>query len=320
MGVRQVVRKAGRKKKPKKVLDIPLPTEMTEPETDIRKYIFLVYAPPGWGKTTLCSTFPGAMFMCTEAGTKGVRRYEYNEKGGGCYTWEIIEAGVRELEKDKSPRFKNVCIDTVRRAYEMCSDAYCEEHGIERPGETPDGQKDWGVSWRGIATKFMELLERIQRTGRGVCLSSHAKAVELEDADEKKHNYVQPNLSGSCLSMLTAFVDFGFAGETILTPDGDNARVLITEGNEGMWGKHRELDEIEFPRVLPIPDKKSGYKVIRSAFLGKEEHVKINLDDLRTGVLTSKAMASLLSTRRMAEGRRRAGKGGRKKKRVVKRG
>jgi len=311
------LKKLGRKKGRKRVLDIPLPTIMTEPERDIRKYIFLIYAPPGWGKTSLFATFPSAVFFCGERGTKGVRRFEYNEKDGGVYNWEIMEEGVRKLEADKSPRFKHVILDTVRRLYDFCSDAYCKEHDIEKPGVDRDGNSDWGESWRGIAEKFMRILERIQATGRGVGLSSHSKEKGVEDGAGEERNYVQPNLNKSAMNMLTAFVDFGFCGETILTPAGDNARVLITEGNEGMWGKHRELEGIQFPRVLPVPDKKSGYTVIRSAFLGKEEHLTIKLDDLRTGVLTSKAMADLLTTRRLSRARhkRKGGKVLKKRKR-----
>lgn len=302
------LKKLGRRRKGKKVvLNIPLPTEMTLPERDIRKYIILIYAPPGWGKTSLFRTFPGTIFLCGERGTKGMKRLEYNEKDGGVYNWDIMEEFARQLEMDKSPRIKHVILDTVRQLYEYCSDAYCLEHGIERPGVDEDGDSDWGVSWRGIAEKFMVMLQRIQATGRGVGLSCHSKEKVVEDGDGEDQNYVQPNLNKSAMTMLTAFVDFGFCGETILTPDGDNARVLITEGNEGMWGKHRELEGIEFPRVLPVPDKDSGYDVIRSAFLGKEAHVKVNLDDLRTGVLTSKAMADLLSTRRLAKARRKRG-------------
>lgn len=310
------LKKLGRRKGRKVILDIPLPTEMTLPERDIRRYIFLVFAPPGWGKTCLFRTFPGAIFFCGERGTKGMKRLEFNVKNGGVTSWEVFEEGVIKLEEDKSPHIKHVILDTVRRIYEYCSDAYCVEHGIERPGVDEDGESDWGVSWRGIAEKFMIMLERIQATGRGVGLSCHSKEKVVEDGEGEDQNYVQPNLNKSAMTMLTAFVDFGFCGETILTPEGDNARVLITEGNEGMWGKHRELEGIKFPRVLPVPDETCGYDVIRSAFLGKEAHVKIKLDDLRTGVLTSKAMADLLSTKRLAKARRKRGGGRVLKKRI----
>lgn len=301
------LKKLGGKKGRKRVLNIALPTEMTEPERDIRKYVFLIYAPPGWGKTTLFASFPGACFFCTERGTKGLRRFEFNVGDGGVRSWEIFEEGVRRLEEDKSPRFKNVIVDTGRKAYEYCSDAYCKEHDIERPGVDADGKSDWGESWKAIAEKFMMMLDRILRTGRGVGIACHSKEVEVEDGAGEDHNYVQPNLNKSAMTMLTAYVDFGFCGEMILTPAGDNARVLITEGNEGMWGKHRELEGVQFPRVLPVPDKESGYSVIRSAFLGKEEHLEIDLDDLRTGVMTSKGMADLLATRRMSRNRRKRG-------------
>jgi len=107
------LKKLGRRKGRKIVLDIPLPTEFTLPERDIRKYIFMVYAPPGWGKTSLFATFPGAIFFCGEAGTKGIKRLEYNVDDGGVYNWDIMEEGVRKLEADKSPRIKYVILDTA---------------------------------------------------------------------------------------------------------------------------------------------------------------------------------------------------------------
>ena len=201
---------------------------------------------------------------------------------------------------------------TNRAAYDMCIEAYCKEAGISQPGENVDGTKDWGRSWRDISKKFMAMMQRILATGRGLCLAAHAKEIEIDDPSGNTHDYVQPNLSNSALTMLTAFVDFGFFGDVILTPEGDNARVLITEGNEGMWGKHREIEGITFPRILPVPGKFDGYKIIRSAFLGKEEHLSIDLDDLRTGVLTSKAMAALLSSRRKAASMKKVRRGGKK--------
>ena len=53
-----------------------LPTEKTKAALNAGNLNILLHGDPGVGKTTFAADFPGALFMCTEAGTTHLDTYE----------------------------------------------------------------------------------------------------------------------------------------------------------------------------------------------------------------------------------------------------
>lgn len=251
-------------KKVDTVSSLALPDEPKEPDHDLSHYTMLLYGREKIGKTTVLSSFPDAIFFATEPGTKGLRIFEFNHEDGGVKNWDIFRKGVELLEKNPG-KFKTVVIDTVDRAYDMCLDWVCENKGIEYPGTDSDGKEDFGKSWRAVKTEFMEMMHRISQSGRGICLTSHAKETTIKTKSGDKYDRIFPTMGNQARAIVEAMVDLFFYAEYI-----KDQRVLICKGDETIWAGARETVTKEFPQFLPM-EKENGYEVIKAAFLGEYE-------------------------------------------------
>lgn len=314
--VKKAVGKIAKKKgvarfKKEKRVKLELPTARQEPETDLGKYITLIYGREKWGKTTIFSTYPDTLFLLFEPGGKGLRIFTAG-KNGYIETWEDARDIVDALEK--TDRFKNVCFDTVDRAYAMCLRWVCDKRGIEYPGKDAHGKDDFGKSWNAVESEFTELIQRIVRTGRGVCFTSHAKEAEIETPDGKKAPRVFPSMSGQARRTVEALVDFFFYGDYVKAPDGSIMRVLITEGDETIWAGQRKVISEGFPRFLPILGPDEGYETIKAGFEGR--HEGIDVAAIKAGGMSSKVFTNLITKMRtrsvMGKGKK-GKKGGAKK-------
>lgn len=218
------------------------------------------------GKTTFFASYPDALFLSTEPGTKGQRIFEYNAEDGGCKNWKLIRAAVDQLEK--TDRFKAVVFDTVDRAYDMCLDYVCEERNIEYPGQDEYGQEDFGKSWRAVKQEFLGIVHRILQTGRGVCFTSHAKETLVRSKSGDRYTRIFPSMGNQARAVVEALVDLFFYADYMRATDGTVQRVLITEGDEMIWAGSREIDH-ELPRLIPLT-KKGGFDILQSAFKGED--------------------------------------------------
>ncbi len=248
------------------VRDLQLPDKPKEAHFDMQEYTILVYGREKIGKTIFFSSFPEALFLTTEPGTKNLEIFEFNADDGACRNWAILRKAVDLLEK--TDRFKTVIIDTVDRAYDMCLEYICEKRGIEYPGEDSAGREDWGKSWKAVKLEFLELVHRILQTGRGLCFTSHASEASITAKNGDKYTRIHPSMSGQARKVVEALVDMFFYAEYVRTSDGSTARVLITEGDETIWAGHRKC-AYPLPRFVPILEE-GGYDLLKDAFNGKD--------------------------------------------------
>lgn len=276
-----------------------LPTERKEPDLDISHYMLLVYGREKIGKTTLFASFPDAIFFPTEPGTKGLRIYEFNAPRG-IDSWETFLAGVSLLEKNPD-EFKTVIVDTADRAYDLCMAYVCKLSGVEHPHDA----NDYGKTWNKVKAEFLSVVDRILRTGRGVCFTSHAKEQEIESKSGAKYTRIFPTMSTQARAVIEALVDMFFYVEYMTDIKGRTRRVIITKGDETIWAGHREIGA-PLPRFLPLK-KRNGYEVLQKAFAG--EDVGIPARELHVGRQTSKPGKGLLVKAKQ--------KGGRDAKRIL---
>lgn len=270
-----------------------LPSKVKVPETDMMQYLWLLYGREKIGKTTFFSQFPGALFLATEPGTKGLSIYEV-----AVTDWGIIRQVRQELST--TDRFELVVFDTVDRAYDMCLDYVCKKKGIEYPGEDVTGQQDFGRSWRAVKQEFMHEIHGIIQTGRGVAFTSHVSEMEFKSGLGKKYTKIFPSMSTQARKVIEALVDFFLYADYFSDSEGTTHRVLITEGDETIWAGSRSVDGITLPRMLPMHPTQ-GYEILRDAFHG--DHPGLDPSTLRVEDKTSKTASSFLPKyRRESEG------------------
>lgn len=241
--------------------EFSLPDAPKEPSGDFMAYCTCVYARAGFGKSTFMASFPDAIFFSTERVSKGLRCYDFNAEQGGVHSWDVFRAGVRLLEKERG-RFGTVCIDTIDAAYGQALDWVCAKHGIEYPQD-----KAYGKGWNAVKTEFVEQLDRLWATGRGIVFSSHSKEAEITSASGIKYTRIQPTMGGQAWAFIKAKSDYLFYGEFFKDRRGQLRRVWITTGDELVEAKHAPGHPL--PRFLPCAAV-NGVSVVQRAFAGED--------------------------------------------------
>jgi len=290
---------------------IELPSTPRDIESDLRKYITLIYGREGIGKSTFFASFPGIIFFSTEPGTAGLEVLDFNWEEGGVTSWEIFQRGVELLVKEGPGRIKNVVIDTIDRAYDLCNVYICKELGIAHVGEDKSGKSDRsGKGWSQLKKEFVFQLYRLTQAGFGLGLTSHMKMTEIESHSGDKYNVIIPSMSGQAFGVVRAITAYIFYAEYIKDTSGDTQRILITEGDELITAKHRG----EFPRFIKM-EEDNGYQVFKDAFDGKD--IGLDPSDFNSSKKTSKVGQASIKKTQM-DNARKPGKKVVAKKKVAK--
>ena len=248
-----------------KVDDLRLPKEKKAIVTDFRRYTMLLYGRPKIGKTTWLSTWEDVLFFATEPGTAGQEIFEFNANDGGVRNWHIALKGAELLER--SDRFRNVVVDTADELFSHCVEHVCKEMGIKGLGLTPEGESDWGRSYREVRKQFAALLYRIKRTGRGLMLTAHAREREIKAKSGEKYDIIEPTLSKSAGEIVLPLVDFIFFADYMRDEKGKTVRVVVTHGDDTITAGHRAGD---FPRYF-APGRLHAARTFQRAFSGEEK-------------------------------------------------
>jgi hypothetical protein len=277
-----------------KLIEIDLPTAPKNQEESITKYAGLIYGREKIGKTTILSSFPGAIFFCCEPGAKGLSIYEFNSENGGVHNWNIFRTGVSQLCKPENKgKFQTVIIDTADRAYEMCLDWVCKNRGVEYPGQDSDGKEDFGKSWKAVKGEFIEQIHHLLQAGLGIWFTSHAKETEIKTKSGARYDKIYPTMSSQARAVIEALVDFYFYAEYVQGPDNKTIRILVCEGDETLWAGGRPTPFIQqWPRFLPMTNDGTAFDIIQSAFKG--EYIGLDPSTMLPARSTSKVASKLL--------------------------
>ena len=192
-----------------------LPSKKSTPVIDIRKFIFQLYGEPKVGKSTFASSFPNALFICTEPGHKFLSVY------GGDYVhknWEDIKDTLKRLFTEKHD-FQTIVFDTIDNAVDMCSRYVMKEHGIDHESDL-----GYGKGWSLVKKEFKTVIDSLAARNFGLVFISHAKLVEREFRGVKRP-YLGNSLSNTAKNYINGLCDFIFYAYM----DDDGNRLLRTK-------------------------------------------------------------------------------------------
>jgi len=237
-----------------------LPSKTKRIEADPLRYTGWLYGSEKIGKTTFLSSFPEALFLSTEPGTKGLEIYEIE-----IHTWNEMRKAIRLLEKEPE-RFKTVIIDTADRAYDKCLACVCEERGLSHPSD----EDDFGKTWHAIRSEFTDIVQRIIESGRGLWFTSHAHEMQIKTRSGEKYTIVRPTASNQATSIIRPLVDWIFYAEYVRDMRGEVRRILITSGDDRVMAGFRK--PAKFPAILPLLEE-NGYEMLVRAFKGAERGI-----------------------------------------------
>lgn len=175
-----------------------LPIKKSQKVTNLQEYTYFIYGEPKVGKTTFCSNFESALFICTEPGHKFQEIYKVSPTN-----WTEFKDIARKLYSSKHD-FKTIVIDTVDNAYTMCKDYVCKQLHINDPSDL-----GYGKGFNAVKSEFHSVINGLAQKGFGIIFVSHAQTNEKEVKNVKR-SYTDSTLSGSARKVVSGLCDFIF--------------------------------------------------------------------------------------------------------------
>lgn len=176
-------------------LGIVLPTELSEPSSNIGDYSMLIYGSKKIGKTSLAAQFPGVLAFMFEPGGKALRMRQQP-----CPAWPHFKQSIDQLEQ-KNP-FNTFVVDTASVAYDRCMDYVCKKANIEHPGD-----EGYGKGWNRVKQELSTQFSRLMLLDAGLLCLAHDKIEEIETKSGRKYNKIMPTLSGQAEGYFAATID-----------------------------------------------------------------------------------------------------------------
>lgn len=231
---------------------IQLPSQKSKPMNKMSDFSILLYGYEKIGKTSLASQFPDALFLMCEPGGKSLEIYQVEIKN-----WIDIKDVCTLLDKSKG-KYKNIVIDTVDIAFNMCQDYVCKKLAIQHPSE-----EDFGKAWTMIRDEFIRVMSHVQKLGLGVIFISHAEEKEIKRRGGESTDRVQPTLAKQGRKVLEPMVDLW----ACYTYTDKGERELIIRGDSNVAAGCRIRDH--FTGISRIPmgrSEKDAYELLIKAF------------------------------------------------------
>lgn len=216
---------------------LPGPDDLNEPPENLLSYCIFLFGEKGIGKTSLCANFPNAIVGMLEPRRKNLRIRMVDLTPG----WERVEEFVEAAIKD--PTVSTICLDTADRLYDSAMDYICQSKGVAHPSK----MNDYGATWREIKDLFENTLGKIQNSGKGLVLTSHAKWKETELRNGEKMQILCPTLSDSPWTIVKAVADYAFYYGYY-----NNKRALFLRGHEDLWCACGSEDRFLDPNGNPL--------------------------------------------------------------------
>jgi hypothetical protein len=187
-----------------------LPTEKSQPKTDIRDMTTLLYGPPKIGKSTFAAAADGALFLATEQGLNFLSVYQIEIQ-----TWASFLEACREIAKGEH-QFRTVVIDTIDNLYRACVD-----HVLTKAGIAHQSDLEYGKGYDLVNTKFQKRLTALSLLPYGLIMISHSVEKEVKTRTGKA-TFIAPTLPNSARKIVLGMADFILyaASEEITDADG----------------------------------------------------------------------------------------------------
>ncbi len=182
-----------------------MPIRKSTPSADLNRCTYLVWGSPKCGKTTFASRFPGAVFIATEDGMKGVEAARWETEDGRyvVQSWQEILDATKEL-LTSSPRPSLIVIDTLDNAILLLERHYCDKYGVDFKN---DGDLGFGKGSSLINGELRRYLMKLSSMGVGIILISHTAAME-KHGKKGQVTVDQPSIPDKVMPMILGMVDF----------------------------------------------------------------------------------------------------------------
>lgn len=158
-----------------------------EVSRDLCGYTVLLYGQPKTGKTTTASKFEKALLCAFETGYLAIP----NIIAQPVNRWSEFKQILKQLDSEEGhATFKNIIVDTVDIAYDLCEKYVCASNGVSSVGDLP-----YGKGYNLAKKEFDEALRKIPQMGYGLIMISHAQDKVFKDEQGEEYNQIVPTLA-----------------------------------------------------------------------------------------------------------------------------
>lgn len=220
--------------------NIELPKKQTLEDAKLSHLKWLLYGPPGIGKSTFFSkAVDGArkpLFLFTDPGLRFIKAYKKP-----VMSWRDFKKIVEESIVAANPRiYSMVVLDTIDLLFRMCRKDVCAKKNISHVSDL-----EWGKGYDLVRDEFEQVVALLARWcddhETGLAFISHAKDIEIRGRTVKT-NKIVPTLPKQGSDIILPLCDIiAYAGYTTEKADnaGELGRVVMFEPDETVEAKDR---------------------------------------------------------------------------------
>lgn len=227
-----------------------LPTTHRTANTDPKRLVYLMVAPPKWGKTTWFGDIPNSLLVAFERGYQfqtvptvfidawdAKRDYEpyVDEAGVTHMTMQLLEKSLTVSDK-----YDFVTFDTADMAAKKCADYFCKLNGWQHPQDGGDYGKGYDITQN---SPFRHMINGILATGRGIGFVTHSQ-VNTTAFKAGSKSKKETSLPGGIHKFLHSQADIIMHGSYGVKQKGRKYRdrILQTEGDEETLAGNRSRE------------------------------------------------------------------------------
>lgn len=213
-----------------------LPVEQTLEGSKLSQLKWLLYGPPGIGKSTFFSKAEEGnkipLFLHTDPGLRFIRAAKKP-----IASWAQFKAHVKQLLVSHSA-YSIIVLDTVDLLFRMCRREVCQARGIEHISD-----EQWGKGYDLVRDAFELEIAKLATLNTGLAFISHSKDVEIRGRSIRTSKLV-PTLPKQGHDIVVPLCDvIGYAGFSVEKADqyedGSMGRVVQFTPDETVEAKDR---------------------------------------------------------------------------------
>ena len=205
---------------------------------DLCGYTMLFYGAPKTGKTTIASKFDGALLLAFETGylaIPGVMAQPITK-------WSEFKQVLKQLDSDEARAiYKNIVVDTVDIAYDLCEKYICNNNGVSSIGDL-----GYGKGYALAKKEFDEALRKIPQLGYGLIMISHDQDKTFKDEDGNEYNQIVPTLGNQPRLVVDRMSDIIGYARPFQEEDGTTKTLLFLRGTPRFVAGSRFADTPDY--------------------------------------------------------------------------